>query len=99
MAELTCWNEPYGTLRIEKLSDTGAHLRCHDADQAHRERRHLYRHHRHRRLLHLHGAEAGAYEILELAARRWERDPQTYTTTVVTGECVTYTLKNEALPG
>ena len=41
----------------------------------------------------------GAYEILELAARRWERDPQTYTTTVVTGECVTYTLKNEALPG
>ena len=26
VAELTCWNEPYGTLRIEKLSDTGAHL-------------------------------------------------------------------------
>ena len=26
MAELTYWNEPYGTLRIEKLSDTGAHL-------------------------------------------------------------------------
>ena len=26
VAELTYWNEPYGTLRIEKLSDTGAHL-------------------------------------------------------------------------
>ena len=24
VAELTCWNEPYGTLRIEKLSNTGA---------------------------------------------------------------------------
>ena len=26
VAEITFWNEPYGTLRIEKLSDTGAHL-------------------------------------------------------------------------
>ena len=42
----------------------------------------------------------GAYEILELAAPEgWERDPQTYTTTVVVGDCVTYTLKNDALPG
>ena len=37
---------------------------------------------------------------MELAAPEgWERDPQTYTTTVVAGDCVTYTLKNEALPG
>ncbi len=26
VAELTYWNEPYGTLRVEKLSNTGAHL-------------------------------------------------------------------------
>ena len=37
---------------------------------------------------------------MELAAPEgWERDPQTYTTTVVAGDCVTYTLKNDALPG
>lgn len=42
----------------------------------------------------------GAYEIRELSAPEgWERDSQTYTTTVVAGDCVTYTLKNEALPG
>ena len=34
----------------------------------------------------------GAYEIRELSAPEgWERDSQTYTTTVVAGDCVTYT--------
>ena len=38
--------------------------------------------------------------MLELAAPEGgERVPQTYTTTVVVGDCVTYTLKNDALPG
>ena len=42
----------------------------------------------------------GAYEMVEFPAPEgWERDPQTYTTTVVTGDCVEYTIKNEALPG
>lgn len=42
----------------------------------------------------------GAYEILELSAPEgWQKDPQVHTTTVVTGETVTYTLKNQALPG
>ena len=32
----------------------------------------------------------GAYEIRELSAPEgWQRDPQTYTTTVVAGDCVT----------
>ena len=37
---------------------------------------------------------------MELSAPEgWQKDPQTYTTNVIAGECVEYTLKNEALPG
>ena len=101
-AEVDFENEPYGDLRIEKIDGaTGASLAgaryrsstlraappipASPAPEVPIPSRKL---------------KPGAYEIRELSAPEgWQRDPQTYTTTVVAGDCVTYTLKNEALPG
>ena len=101
-AEVDFENEPYGDLRIEKIdASTGASLAGAKIQIKHIESGATYT-----------GTtgtggsytftelKPGAYEIRELSAPEgWERDPQTYTTTVVAGDCVTYTLKNEALPG
>ena len=101
-AEVDFENEPYGDLRIEKIdASTGASLAGAKIQIKHIESGATYT-----------GTtgtggsytftelKPGAYEIRELSAPEgWQRDPQTYTTTVVAGDCVTYTLKNEALPG
>ena len=102
VAEVDFANEPYGDLRIEKIDGaTGDSLAGARIQIKHIESSAVYT-----GTTETGGSytftelQPGAYEILELAAPEgWERDPQTYTTTVVTGECVTYTLKNEALPG
>ena len=102
VAEVSFENEPYGDLRIEKIDgSSGASLSGAKVQIRHIESGAVY-------------ADTtgtggsctftqlrpGAYEILELAAPEgWQRDPQTYTTTVVAGACVTYILKNDALPG
>ena len=102
VAEVSFENEPYGDLRIEKIDgSSGASLSGAKVQIRHIESGAVY-------------ADTtgtggsctftqlrpGAYEILELAAPEgWQRDPRTYTTTVVAGECVTYILKNDALPG
>ena len=102
VAEVAFENEPYGDLRIEKIDEaTGASLAGARIQIKHIESGATYT-----------GTtgtggsytftklKPGAYEIRELSAPEgWQRDPQTYTTTVVAGDCVTYTLKNEALPG
>ena len=101
-AEVDFENEPYGDLRIEKIdASTGASLAGARIQIKHIESGATYT-----GTTDTGGSytftelKPGAYEILELAAPEgWERDPQTYTTTVVAGDCVTYTLKNEALPG
>ena len=101
-AEVDFENEPYGDLRIEKIdASTGASLAGARIQIKHIESGATYT-----------GTtgtggsytftelKPGAYEIRELSAPEgWGRDSQTYTTTVVAGDCVTYTLKNEALPG
>ena len=101
-AEVDFENEPYGDLRIEKIdASTGASLAGARIQIKHIESGATYT-----------GTtgtggsytftelKPGAYEIRELSAPEgWQRDPHTYTTTVVAGDCVTYTLKNEALPG
>ena len=101
MAELTCWNEPYGTLRIEKLSDTGAHLPGAMVQIKHIESGVTYT------------AETnfagyaifdnirpGAYEIKEITAPSgWLKDDATYTATVSTGEMTTFSIVNKELPG
>lgn len=102
VAEVSFENEPYGDLRIEKIDgSTGAGLAGAKIQIKHIESGATYS-----GVTGTGGSytftelKPGAYEIQELAAPEgWQRDPQVYTTTVVTGECVTYTLKNEALPG
>ncbi|MDB7877415.1 SpaA isopeptide-forming pilin-related protein [Flavonifractor plautii] len=101
-AEVDFENEPYGDLRIEKIDGaTGASLAGAKVQIKHIESGATYT-----GITGTGGSytftklKPGAYEIRELSAPEgWQRDPQTYTTTVVAGDCVTYTLKNEALPG
>lgn len=101
-AEVDFENEPYGDLRIEKIDgSTGAGLAGATIQIKHIESGATYS-----GVTGTGGSytftelKPGAYEVQELAAPEgWQRDPQVYTTTVVTGECATYTLKNEALPG
>ena len=100
-AEVTFWNEPYGELRVVKVdADTGDELYGARIQIKHIESGATYT-----GTTDTGGSytftelKPGAYEIVELTAPEgWERDPQTYTTTVVTGDCVEYTIKNEALP-
>ena len=101
VAELTCWNEPYGTLRIEKLSNTGAHLPGAMVQIKHSESGVTYT------------AETnfagyaifdeikpGAYEIREITAPSgWLKDDATYTAAVATGETTIFSLVNKELPG
>ena len=101
VAELTCWNEPYGTLRIEKLSNTGAHLPRAMVQIKHIESGVTYT------------AETnfagyaifdeikpGAYEIREITAPSgWLKDDATYTAAVATGETTIFSLVNKELPG
>ena len=101
VAELTCWNEPYGTLRVEKLSNTGAHLPGAMVQVKHIESGVTYT------------AETnfagyaifdeikpGAYEIKEITAPSgWLKDDATYTASVATGETTTFSLVNKELPG
>ena len=101
VAEATFWNEPYGTLHVEKLSDTGAHLPGAVVQIKHIESGTVY------------SAETnfagyaifdnikpGAYEIREITAPSgWLKDDATYTTTVTTGETATFSLVNKELPG
>lgn len=101
VAELTCWNEPYGTLRVEKLSNTGAHLPGAMVQVKHIESGVTYT------------AETnfagyaifdeikpGVYEIKEITAPSgWLKDDATYTASVATGETTTFPLVNKELPG
>ena len=101
VAELTCWNEPYGTLRVEKLSNTGAHLPGAMVQVKHIESGVTYT------------AETnfagyaifdeikpGAYEIREITAPSgWLKDDATYTASVATDETTTFSLVNKELPG
>ena len=101
VAEISFWNEPSGTLRIEKLSNTGAHLPGAMVQIKHIESGVTYT------------AETnfagyaifdeikpGAYEIREITAPSgWLKDDATYTASVATGETTTFSLVNKELPG
>lgn len=102
MATVTFVNAPYGDLRIEKIDGAdGGGLAGARIQIKHIESGAVYT-----QETGPGGAaqftqlQPGAYEILELSAPEgWQKDPQIHTTTVIAGDCVTYTLKNEALPG
>lgn len=101
VAELTCWNEPYGTLRIEKLSDTGAHLPGAMVQIKHIESGVTYTTETNfAGYAIFDNIKPGAYEIKEITAPSgWLKDDATYTAAVATGETTTFSLVNKELPG
>ena len=101
VAELTCWNEPYGTLRIEKLSDTGAHLSGAMVQIKHIESGVTYTAETNfAGYAIFDNIKPGAYEIREITAPSgWLKDDATYTAAVATGETTTFSLVNKELPG
>lgn len=101
VAELTCWNEPYGTLRIEKLSDTGAHLPGAMVQIKHIESGVTYTAETNfAGYAIFDNIKPGAYEIKEIIAPSgWLKDNATYTASVATGETTTFSLVNKELPG
>lgn len=101
VTELTCWNEPYGTLRIEKLSDTGAHLPGAMVQIKHIESGVTYTAETNfAGYAIFDNIKPGAYEIKEITAPSgWLKDDATYTASVATGETTTFSLVNKELPG
>ena len=101
VAELTCWNEPYGTLRIEKLSNTGAHLPGAMVQVKHIESGVTYTAETNfAGYAIFDNIKPGAYEIKEITAPSgWLKDDATYTAAVATGETTTFSLVNKELPG
>lgn len=101
VAELTCWNEPYGTLRIEKLSDTGAHLPGAMVQIKHIESGVTYTAETNfAGYAIFDNIKPGAYEIKEITAPSgWLKDDATYTAAVATGETTTFSLINKELSG
>lgn len=101
VAELTCWNEPYGTLRIEKLSNTGAHLPGALVQIKHIESGVTYTAETNfAGYAIFDNIKPGAYEIREITAPSgWLKDDVTYTASVATGETTTFSLVNKELPG
>ncbi|UYJ28743.1 MAG: SpaA isopeptide-forming pilin-related protein [Clostridiaceae bacterium] len=101
VAELTCWNEPYGTLRIEKLSNTGAHLPGAMVQIKHIESGVTYTAETNfAGYAIFDNIKPGAYEIKEITAPSgWLKDDATYTASVATGETTTFSLVNKELPG
>ena len=101
VAEITFWNEPYGTLRIEKLSDTGEHLAGATVRIKHIESGVTYTAETNFAGYAIFDSiKPGAYEIQEITAPSgWQKDDATYTATVATGETTTFSLVNKELPG
>ena len=101
VAEITFWNEPYGTLRIEKLSDTGAHLPGAMVQIKHIESGVTYTAETNfAGYAIFDNIKPGAYEIKEITAPTgWLKDDATYTASVATGETTTFSLVNKELPG
>lgn len=101
VAEITFWNEPYGTLRIEKLSDTGAHLPGAMVQIKHIESGVTYTAETNfAGYAIFDNIKPGAYEIKEITAPSgWLKDDATYTASVATGETTTFSLVNKELPG
>ena len=102
VATVTFENAPYGSLRVEKLSDTGDRLEGVTIQIKHIESGTTYT-----QKTEAGGAavftdlKPGAYEVREIAGiDGWEPDIDTVVTvSVATGETVTATLKNKELPG
>lgn len=101
VANLTFYNAPYGTLRIEKISNTGMYL-----PGAVITVEHIVSGKTYTATTNFSGVaiftelQPGAYRVQEKAAPAgWKLDDTIYTTTVVSGETTTIPIVNEELPG
>ena len=101
IAEVTYFNDPYGSLRIEKKSNTGMNLPGAVITIEHIESGQTYT-----ATTNSAGCaifteiKPGAYRVQETTAPvGWELDDTIYTTTVVAGETTTLPIINEELPG
>ena len=101
-ATLTFDNEPYGELRVEKISDTGEKLAGVTIQIKHIESGRTYSGVTEPGgAVQFTGLKPGAYEVREIAGiKGWQLDPDDVrTVTVVTGETSAVTFTNKELPG
>lgn len=101
VAEVVFENEPYGNLRIEKISNTGMNLPGALITITHIESGQRYTGETNSAgVAVFREIQPGAYRIEETAAPAgWLLDDTIYTTTVIAGETTTFHLVNEELPG
>ena len=101
VAEVTFFNDPYGTLRIEKKSDTGMNLPGAVIKIEHIESGQTFTATTSSAGVAIFDAiPLGAYRIQEKTAPvGWQLDDTVYTATVVAGETTTIPIINEELPG
>lgn len=101
VAEVTFFNDPYGTLRIEKKSNTGMNLPGAVITVEHIESGQTF-------TATTSSAGVAIFDAIPLGAYRiqektvpvgWQLDDTVYTATVVAGETTTIPIINEELPG
>ena len=101
-AEVTFDNDPYGELRVEKISNTGEKLAGVHVQIKHIESGRTYSGFTEPSgVVQFTNLKPGAYEVQEIAGiAGWKADTDTIkTVTVVTGETSTVTFTNKELPG
>lgn len=101
VAEVTFFNDPYGSLRIEKKSDTGMNLPGAVITITHIESGQTFTQTTSSAGVAIFDQiPLGAYRIQEISAPvGWKLDDTVYTATVVAGETTTIPIINEELPG
>lgn len=101
VAEVTFFNDPYGTLRIEKKSNTGMNLPGAVITIEHIETGQTFTQETSSAGVAMFDQiPLGAYRIQEVSAPvGWKLDNTVYTATVVAGETTTIPIINEELPG
>ena len=101
VAEVTFFNDPYGTLRIEKKSNTGMNLPGAVITVEHIESGQTFTATTSSAVVAIFDEiPLGAYRIQEKTAPvGWQLDDTVYTATVVAGETTTIPIINEELPG
>lgn len=101
VAELTFFNDPYGSLHVEKRSNTGMKLSGAVIQIKHIESGKIYTAESNfAGVAFFDQIRPGAYEILEKTAPLgWLKDESIHTVVVEAGEPTEYTLVNQELPG
>ncbi len=101
VATLTFYNDPYGTLRVQKMSDTGVYLSGVTIQIKNINTGAVYTKKTGTAGVATFDVEPGAYEVREIAGiPGWQADTETIkTVTVLTGDTSTLTFTNKELPG